>query len=153
MNHYRSAGRTPELVGVLAAYLSAHPKDEAVRCERAYYSMLSGLDLSDSYVAAQEVYNAAPDAPERRLVYAFALWKQRRTREAWELLEKTGTDNDRLVPGALLRAAVLADLNRHDDAATALKLFDAGRALPEEARLAAVVASRLREDSRVSRLD
>jgi hypothetical protein len=153
MNHYRAAGRTPELVGVLNAYLSMRPNDQGVRCEHAYYAMLSGLDLARAYVAAQETYKAAPEAPERRLVYAFALWKQRRTREAWELLEHTQPKSERLVPEALLRAAVLADLDRHDDAASALKGFDSNRALPEEARLAALVASRLREDSRVSRLN
>jgi predicted Zn-dependent protease len=115
--------------------------------------MLSGVDVSRAYVTAQEVYNAEPSAPERRLVYAFALWKQRRPQEAWELLEKLNTGNEALVPAPLLRAAVLADMNRRDDAASALKNFKPHGALPEETSLAALVASKLKEDSRVSRLN
>jgi hypothetical protein len=56
-----------------------------------------------------------------------------------------------LVPAALLRAAVLADMERKADAADALKAFDATQALPEEASLAAIVASKVKADARVSK--
>jgi Flp pilus assembly protein TadD len=153
MNYYRAAGRTAELVSVLAAYLSSHPDDEAQRSELAYYRMLSGVDLSRAYVAAQSAYEAAPGDASRRMVYAFSLWKQHRAKEAWGLLEDLPDHNSgNVVPLALLRAAVLSDLERRDDAAQALKQFDAKRALPEEATLATVLASRLKSDRQVSQL-
>lgn len=150
MKYYREVGRTSELVSVLNAYLSAHPNDQTQLCGFAYYSMLSGLEISRAYVMAQEAYKASPQDPLRRLVYAFALWKQRRPQEAWELLAKIRDDEDALVPAALLRAAVLTDMERRDDAAEALKTFDQAKALPEEATLATLVASKLKTDRRVS---
>ena len=112
--------------------------------------MLSGLNVSRAYVTAQESYFAAPKDPRRQLVYAFALWKQRRPQEAWEVLETVKTDVADLVPIPLLRAAVLADMERRDDAAKYLKEFDASKALPEETRLATLVASKVKSDPRVS---
>lgn len=151
MSFYRSEGRTAELVAVLNAYLSTNPRDQDRICDLAYYSMLSGLNVARAYVTAHDSYRAAPQDPTRRLVYAFALWKQRRPQEAWELLEEMRTEQKDLVPAALLRAAVLADMERRADAADALKAFDATKALPEEASLAAVVASKLKTDPRVSK--
>ena len=153
MTHYRSTGRTAELVSVLNAYLSANPGDQDQRCLLAYYSMLSGLNVSRAYVTAQEAYGAAPKDPRRRLVYAFALWKQRRPQEAWELLEEMQKDQRDLVPAALLRAAVLADIERRADAADELKAFDASKALPEEMSLATLLASKVKADARVSRVN
>jgi Flp pilus assembly protein TadD len=153
MSYNRAEGRTAELVSVLSAYLSAHPGDQDQRCGLAYYSMLSGLNVARAYVTAQESYRDAPTDPNRRLVYAFALWKQRRPQEAWDLLEKVDDSKRDLVPAALLRAAVLADMERRDDAANALKSFDASKALPEETNLATMVASKVRADARVSRVN
>lgn len=153
MAHYRSVGRTAELVSVLNAYLLAHPGDQAQRCDLAYYSMLSGLNLSRAYVAARDVYLEAPQDPRRRVVYAFSLWKQRRAQEAWEVLEEMDAGANELVPVALLRAAVLADMEQRDAAAEALQKFDPAQALPEEARIAALIESKLKEDARVSRVD
>lgn len=153
VSYYRANGRTAELVTLLNAYLSAHPADAAQRCELAYYSMLSGLNVTRAYVVAQEVYRAAPTDPTRQLVYAFALWKQRRPQEAWEILEKVNPGEATLVPGGLLRAAVLADMERRDDAASALENFDPKNALPEEAKIGVVVASKIRVDDRVSKAD
>ncbi len=149
--YYRANGRTAELVSLLNAYLSAHPRDDAQRCELAYYSMLSGLNITRAYVAAQEVYRAAPADPTRQLVYAFALWKQRRPQEAWELIGKVDSNEASIVPADLLRAAILADLERREDAATALENFDAKSALPEEAKIGVLVASKIRVDDRVSK--
>jgi hypothetical protein len=153
MNHNRAEGRTSELVSVLNAYLSANPGDQEQRCGLAYYSMLSGLNVSRAYVTAQETYLAAPDNPRRQLVYAFALWKQKRLQEAWDVLQKVQTSEPGLVPPPLLRAAVLADMERAEDAANELKSFDPSKALPEETNLAAVVASKVKNDARVSRVN
>lgn len=153
MEHYRAAGRTPELVAVLSSYLSAYPQDQTRLCDFAYYSMLSGVNVARAYVTAQEIYRAAPSEPDRRLVYAFALWKQRRAPEAFEVLEQQQDEASAVVPVALLRAAVLADMDRRGDAAAVLKRFDATRALPEEAKLAATVATKLKNDARVSQAD
>ncbi|HWA87434.1 MAG TPA: hypothetical protein VG710_14495 [Opitutus sp.] len=152
LQYYRSAGRTAELVSVLSAYLSAHPDDEARRSVLAYYRMLSGLDVTRAYVAAHDAYEAAPDDGSRRLVYAFALWKQHRSAEAWKLLQASPDGGRDLVPVALLRAAVLSDLDRHDDAVQALNEFDRAHALPEESTLASVLASRLKSNRAVSQL-
>ncbi len=153
IDFYRRAGRTGELVSVLNSYLSAHPDDQAQRCYLAYYSMLSGIDLARAYVTAQEAYQSAPTDVEKRLVYAFALWKQRRAREAWDLLEEVGKEKSPIVPVLLLRAAVLADLDRKEEALQALKTFEPKNALPEETNLAAILKSRLKNDSRVTQVN
>jgi hypothetical protein len=44
-------------------------------------------------------------------------------------------------------------MERREDAADQLKEFDASKALPEEARLATLVASKVKSDARVSRRD
>ena len=148
--HYRSGGRTADLVAVLNAYISTHPADHEQLCSLAYYSMLSGLNVAKAYINATDAYKASPNDPRRQLVYAFALWKQRRIQEAWELVEKIGNEANDLVPAALLRAALLADLERGNDAADALKGFDRESALPEESKLAATVASKVRAEGRLS---
>lgn len=153
MNYYRGAGRTAELVAVLNSYLSAHPRDQTQRTGYAYYSMLSGLNVSRAYITAQETFEADPNEMERRLVYAFALWKQRRPEEAWRLLEAVPADKADLVPAPLIRAAILADMDRGADAARDLARFDRKSALPEETSLATVVASRIKEEKRVSGLN
>ena len=153
MAHNRAEGRTAELVSVLTAYLSIKPDDQDQRSVLAYYSMLSGLNVARAYVTAHETYTASPKDPRRQLVYAFALWKQRRLEEAWELLEQVPAEQSGLVPVPLLRAAVLADMERREDAADQLKGFDASKALPEEARLATLVASKVKSEARVSQRD
>ena len=150
MTHYRSSLRTAELVAVLTAYLSAHPQDQDQLCSLAYYSMLSGLNVARAYITAQSTYEAAPDDSRRQLVYAFALWKQGRSEEAWNLVKNVNDSPGDLVPSALLRAAILADLDRGSDAVVALERFDPTRALPEESRLAALIASRVKADARLS---
>jgi hypothetical protein len=150
MTYYRSVGRTADLVTVLEAYVSAHPREQGPLCDFAYYSMLSGLNVSRAYVSAQETYRAAPHDPVRRLVYSFALWKQHRPQEAWDLMQEVRPEENALVPAALLRAAVLADMERRTDAAEALKVFDQRKALPEETTLASVVASKLKTEPTVS---
>jgi hypothetical protein len=153
MGHNRAEGRTAELVSVLNAYLSANPGDQEQRCGLAYYSMLSGLNVARAYVTAHETYLAAPDNPRRQLVYAFALWKQRRPQDAWDILAKIQTSELGLVPTPLLRAAVLVDMDRGVDAAAELKHFDAEKALPEEANLATMVASKVKVDARVTHVN
>jgi hypothetical protein len=153
VEYHRSTGRTAELVNVLSTYLSAHPGDQEQRTNLAYYSMLSGLNLARAYVIAQDAYRANPTELQHKLVYAFALWKQHRAREAWDLLEEINNPETRPIPSALLRAAVLADIDRRDDARRILKTFNPQNALPEETNLATLLASRLKEDGRVSQLN
>lgn len=150
MNRHRKAGRTAEMVNVLESYVAVHPDDWEQACELAYYRMLSGLNISRAYLAARKAYDAAPQARRARLVYAFALWKQRRPQEALELIGETEPTREDVVPAALVRAAVLTDLKRAEEARATLERFDAGRALPEEARLGTLVASRIRSGARVS---
>ncbi|HYP15801.1 MAG TPA: hypothetical protein VEQ65_01210 [Opitutus sp.] len=153
ITYYRSAGRTSELVSVLQAYLSAHPRDAAQQCSYAYYSMLSGLNVAQAYITARDVYQAAPREADRSLVYAFSLWKQRRPQEAWEILEHVEGAGSELVPAPLLRAAVLADMERRDDAKQALQTFQRQGALPEEATIATLVASKLNQPARVTHVN
>jgi len=153
VDYHRAAGRTAELVNVLTTYLSANPGDQAQRANLAYYSMLSGLNLARAYVIAQDAYRADPSELQHRLVYAFALWKQHRAREAWDLLEEINNADTQPIPTALLRAAVLADIDRRDDALQFLKSFNPKKALPEETNLATLLASRLKDDGRVSQLN
>lgn len=145
IDYHRSGGRTADLVRVLNVYVTANPDDRERQGLHAYYSMLSGLNVSRAYVTAQQVYEATPDQPTLRLAYAFALWKQKRAEEAWSLLRDMAEEPDSPVPAKLLRAAIALDTDRAKEAVQLLESYDASSALPEETGLAATLRRRLAE--------
>lgn len=152
MAYHRAAGRTGDMVRVLDSYLSAHPAGAPQVAEFAYYSMLSGINVSRAYLNAKQAYEAAPSDLKRRLVYAFALWQQKRPEEAWKLVQNVDQKEDTLVPVPLLRAVILSDLNRPKDAKETLGDFGGEHVLPEEATMAMNLRRRLSDSARVSSL-
>jgi hypothetical protein len=141
--HYREVKRTTELVRVLNEHVGLGPavSDEGV--ELAYYSLLCDVSVARAHVAARNAYTAVPATPDYRLVYAFSLWKQKRSAEARALLDGAKPGDMALVPLPLLRAAILTDTGAVSEARKSLAAFDATRALPEEAALAAALGRRL----------
>jgi hypothetical protein len=144
---YRKNGRTQDLVRILDAYVTYHPADDRAMGDFAYYSMLCGINLARAYVAAKNGYDLAPEIGERRLVYAFALWKQKRTSEAWHVLQGAAGGAEGVVPEQLLRVAVLADLGRRSDALAQLGAYRPANPLPEESHLASSLRRELAEAS------
>jgi hypothetical protein len=145
LDFHRAAGRTADMVRELDAYVSTQSPTPAQLSEFAYYSMLCNLNLARAYVTAQKLYSDSPKSSQMRAVYAFALWKQQRFDEAWQMIEELGPDASSVVPVPLLQAAVLADLKRGPDASQRLKSFQGENALPEEQSLAASLRRRLAE--------
>lgn len=144
MRHYRDAKRTQDIIRVLAMYVSrtSDTSDEAVA--QAYYSLISDTNVSRAHVLAKNAFESASDDPTRRLVYALSLWKQRRAPEANALLAALQSGGvSELIPTALLRAAIDADLGQGEEARNNLALFNAENALPEEAALADRIAQQL----------
>ncbi len=154
LQYYRAAGRTADMARVLSTHLQSQPGTPDQWSRFAYYSMLCNLNLSRAYVAAQKAYQAAPDQPGNRAIYAFALWKQRQFDAAWELLANAQPTGEGVAPRPLLEAMILADLQRAADASQRLKNYQAQDALPEEETLAATLRRKLaeRENSSLSAL-
>lgn len=133
--HYRGAdiNGTAQIVRLYQALVQARPGDVESTRMLAYHRMLCGLNLSDAYVTAQRLYTAEPDTEANRVVYAFALVKQKRSEEALLLLGDLGlASRDDSTPARLVRAAALADMKRFDAAAETLAACPLRDVLPEE---------------------
>lgn len=152
--HYREARRTPELVRVLGVYLAenANARDEALRY--AYYSLLLDSNLTRAHVLARQAFEATPTDGAGRAVYAFSLWKQRRTAEAVDLfsVENSAVALHQPIPEALVRALVMMASGQSEAARTSLTRFDFTNALPEEAKLAEGLTGQLAAASPANRV-
>lgn len=148
LKHYRDAKRTQDIVRILAMYVSRTSDTTEEAVAQAYYSLISDTNVSRAHVLAKNAFESAPDDPTRRLVYALSLWKQKRAPEANTLLAvlQSGGASD-LVPTALLRAAIDADLGQGEEARNSLALFNADNALPEETLLAERISQQLSRQS------
>lgn len=149
-DYYRGSGRTQDLVRVLDVYVTYHPSDDRAMGDFAYYSMLCGINLARAYVAAKNGFDLAPESADRRLVYAFSLWKQKRSNEAWQVLQGNSATVDSVVPQPLLRGAVLADLGRRSDAIAQLQEYKPSNPLPEESHLASSLRRALTDGGALS---
>jgi cellulose synthase operon protein C len=144
LTYYREAKRTRELVRVLTLNVSRTSDTTAEAVALAYYSLLTDVNAARAHVVAKDAYDAAPEDGSRRLVHAFSLWKQKRTAEANALVTGlNGVTTSELVPVALLRAGIQADLGLLEEANSNLKAFNTDTALPEEAALASKIAAQL----------
>jgi Flp pilus assembly protein TadD len=142
--HYREAKRTRELMRIVTLYVgrTSDATDEAVA--QAYYSLLGDTSVARAHVVAKTNFDATPTDVTRRLVHAFSLWKQKRAAEANTLLAELKADaTSELVPIALVRAAIQADMNLLEEAQASLQAFNTETALPEEAALAARISAQL----------
>jgi len=146
LKQYRDAKRTADLMRVLTTYVGATGETTDEAAQLAYYSLLSETNVPRAHVVAKSTFAGEADDPLRRLVYVFSLWKQKRAAEAIITLNelKPGVNSD-IVPAALVRAAIFADLGQMDEARTSLALFKAETALPEEVALAAKVTAQLKK--------
>ena len=149
-DYYRGTGRTQDLIRILDSYVTSHPSDDRAMGEFSYYSMLCGINLARAYVAAKNGYDLAPESEDRRLIYAFSLWKQKRPDEAWSLIQHDARGGDTVVPEALLRGAVLMDLGRRSDALVQLKDYKPSNPLPEETHLVSSLRRDLGSGTRLS---
>lgn len=144
LRSYRDAHRTSDMQRVLAVAVgdSTDPTDAAVAL--AYYSILLDTNLARAHVMAQNAFEIARADPVRRTVYAFSLWRQRRSAEAMRLLSDLPADaKSELVSIPLVRAVIQAQLGAVDAAAASLAQFKHDTALPEEEALATKVSGEL----------
>jgi cellulose synthase operon protein C len=149
-DYYRNSGRTQDLVRILDAYVTYHPSDDRAMGDFSYYSMLCGINLARAYVAAKNGYDLAPENADRRLIYAFSLWKQKRANEAWQVLQGNSASVDSVVPQQLLRGAILVDMGRRSDAIVQLQEYKPQNPLPEESHLASSLRRELTDGSSLS---
>lgn len=133
---YRRQNRTADLARTLWLYVNETKSTgtEAAWC--VYYSLLCDMNVNSAQTLALRVYNAAPQDAGGRVAYAFALWRQRRAEEAWQILQNLNAVNLPQMQVSLVQAGVLLDLNRKQEAQDSLARFVAINAMPEEKNLA-----------------
>jgi uncharacterized protein HemY len=143
-DYYQKNGSTAELARVYELRCDANPGDVASRARFAYFCLLTGSNLSRAHVLAREAHDAAPEDPFRAKVYAFSLFKQGRTGDAWRTLESMVVkDETGLAQTGLLKAVILVQRKDNDQARDALSHFDESTALPEEVALKENVTQQL----------
>jgi len=135
--HYTKTGQTAELARLYEQRCDASPGDLDAKCRLAYYSLLTGNNVSRAHVLAREAYDAAPEDAFRTKVYAFSLFKQSRTSDSWRILEPLPDKKESgQAQTSLLKANILVQRKDEQQAKACLERFDASSALPEETSLA-----------------
>jgi hypothetical protein len=141
VTYYSKSNRTAELARVYQAHLQGVPNDAEAKARCSYYSLLINSNVAQAYSLAKEAYDAAPDDKFRAKVYAFSLYKQSRGADGAQVIEKLPDEPEKgLLQTDFLKAALAAQQNQFKEAASFLKNFDAGSALPEETALADSIA-------------
>jgi hypothetical protein len=139
--YYANLHQTGELARVYQLHLEAAPDDAEAKSRFAYYSLLINSNLSRAYALAKEGYDAAPADPFRAKAYAFALYRQARAADGWELVGKLGDSKEKgPLQLDLVKAALAAQQNLFKEAKSLLDGFDPSSALPEETELAHSIA-------------
>jgi len=137
VEHYTKTGQTADLARIHEQRGEANPNDFETKARSAYYSLLTGSNLSRAHVLAREAYDNAPDDLFRTKVYALSLLKQNRLGDTWRLLDPLPDQKDSgQAQTSLIKA--LASMQRKDQvqAKISLDLFDPATALPQEVSLA-----------------
>jgi len=136
-DHFTKAGQTAELARIYELRCSASPSDFEAKSRLAYFSLLTGSNLSRAHVIARETYDDSPKEPLRAKVYAFSLLKQGRPGDASHLLEPIADKRESgQAQTSLLKALVAMQLNDAKAAKDFLDRFDPTGVLPEETSLA-----------------
>lgn len=139
--YYSKNNQTADLARVYEIRLQATPNDADAKTRFAYYSMLTNTNVSKAYVLAREAYEAEPENPLRAKVFAFSLYKQARTSDGWNLVDKLGSQKESgPFQLSLVKAALAVQQKQLKEARADLGMFDASTALPEEAALAESLA-------------
>ncbi|PTY05459.1 hypothetical protein DB347_13845 [Opitutaceae bacterium EW11] len=145
IEHYTKNNQTADLARVYQLRVDAGPNDDDAKARFAYFSLLTNTNVSRAYVLAKEAYDAAPSDAFRTKVYAFSLYKQSRTGDAVQLVDKLSGGKERgPLQLSLVKAALAAQQNQLKEAQTLLGEFDTSSALPEEAALADSIAKTIR---------
>jgi len=145
-DHYTKIGQTADLAHIYEIHCDAIPGDLDARSRLAYFSLLTGSNLSRAHVLAREAYDAAPEDSFRTKVYAFSLLKQTRPGDAWRVLEPLPDKKESgQAQTCLIKAAVAMQRKNDQQVRDCLARFDATSALPEEATLAESLARTLNQ--------
>jgi tetratricopeptide (TPR) repeat protein len=134
---YAQAGNTLGLHKLYAAGLARAPVDPVAKNNFAATSMLLGLNLSQAYAAAREVYQQHPREPVFASTYAYSLHLQGQTKEALKVFEKFPRETLERPSLALYYAVLLSAQGERDRAARYFALANQASLLPEEKALAA----------------
>jgi thioredoxin-like negative regulator of GroEL len=136
-DYFTKAGQTAELARIYELRCNASPGDFEAKSRLAYFSLLTGSNLSRAHVIAREAYDDSPKDTFRAKVYAFSLLKQTRPSDAWHVLEPLADKKESGQAQTSLLKALVA-MQRHDEKAAKdyLDHFDATGVLPEETSLA-----------------
>lgn len=137
VEHFNKTGQTRELARLYERRLEDNPDDRDAKGRLAYYSLLTGTNLSRAHVLAKEAYDDAPENPLRAKAYALSLLKQSRGADSLRVLENLPEQKESgQAQTSLLRAAAAAQRHDENQSRALLQNFDASTALPEEAAMA-----------------
>lgn len=87
-DYYESTHDTRQLYRVSQRVLEMEPGNLGARNNLAYYGLLLGQDLTKAEELAHTNYEQSPNEPALTATYALALLRQKRPREALELMAK-----------------------------------------------------------------
>jgi predicted Zn-dependent protease len=136
-DHFTKAGQTAELARIYELRCNANPSDFEAKSRLAYFSLLTGSNLSRAHVIARETYDDSPKDAFRAKVYAFSLFKQGKPADASRVLESLADKKESgQAQTSLLKALVTMQLNNTKAARDFLEQFSPTGVLPEETSLA-----------------
>lgn len=144
LGYYRSKARTSDLARLYWRYVERTNSNGSEAAWCVYYNLLCGMNVTSAQTLAERIHSIAPQDPHCRIAYAFSLWRQRRSVEAWLFVQDLA-DRHELgdMQWQLVVAGVLIDLGRGEDARTRLVTFDRNRALPEEITMAEALSRKI----------
>jgi len=143
-DYFTKAGQTAELARIYELRSNASPNDFETKSRLAYFSLLTGSNLSRAHVIAREAYDDSPKDVFRANAYALSLLKQTRPSDAWRVLEPLADKKESgQAQTCLLKALVAMQRNDEKAAKDYLDHFDATGVLPEETSLAESLARAL----------
>ncbi len=134
--------QTTELARLYQTRIEARPNDTNEKALFAYYSLLTGNNLSRANIYAKEAYDANTSDQLAATVYAYSLGKQNRASDGLKLLDaypdRPSTGHAQLsLHKAILAAALPGNRTRVQALLTS---FDPKSALPEEIAIAESLA-------------
>lgn len=134
---YYSAGKTADLQQLYARLFALMPKNEALKNNLVFTSLLLKTNLTQAGQWAAELYARSPNNPAAASTYAFALHLQGRDQDALAVMQKL-PPRQLESPSVALYYGVLLAATHNAYAATYLQIARSqGHLLPEEQQLLA----------------
>ncbi|HEX4639465.1 MAG TPA: hypothetical protein VH170_08260 [Chthoniobacterales bacterium] len=132
---YRANNDVKKLYGALQRLHDASPNEIAISTNLARLGLNIEQNTKQAQALAKEAYDRAPTDPNCTVTYAFSLYVQGRTTEAWDVLQKLPREILRDPHNAVYAAVLLLDLNQSEAAKEYIQIAKKGPIYAEEKRL------------------